>query len=149
MRILTLYEDALAKIDIQCPMPDEPPVAPPRAAIGTFYHIRGMEPPGTYAPGYVPFAGADPGQPSGPPAPPPVPIRWQLPQLPILPKAPTPPVPSVLTQGNTAPYDDFKPKILKEVNNFKGDSDDITRFFLKCELHFELFNRHFCYPPIK
>ncbi len=64
-------------------------------------------------------------------------------------KSSTPPVPWVLTQGNTAPHDDFKPKILKEVNDFKGDSNNITRFFLKCELHFELFNRHFYYPPIK
>ena len=38
---------------------------------------------------------------------------------------------------------------MKEVDDFKGDSNDITRFFLKCELHFELFNRHFYYPPHK
>ncbi len=38
---------------------------------------------------------------------------------------------------------------MKEVDDFKGDSNDISRFFLKCELHFELFNRHFRYPPHK
>ncbi len=38
---------------------------------------------------------------------------------------------------------------MKEVDDFKGDSNKISQFFLKCELHFELFNRHFCYPPHK
>ncbi len=38
---------------------------------------------------------------------------------------------------------------MKEVDDFKGDSNDITRFFQKCELHFELFNQHFFYPPHK
>ncbi len=71
---LTLYEDALTKIDTQQPMPDEPPVAPPRVTTGTFYHVRGMEPPRTYAPSYVPFTGADLGQPSRPPTLPPAPI---------------------------------------------------------------------------
>ncbi len=70
----------------------------------------------------------------------------QLLRHPALPKAPTPPIPWVLIDRNVAPYDDFKPKILKEVDNFKGDSNDISWFFLKCELHFELFNRHFWYP---
>ncbi len=150
MQTLAPYEEVTAEIEIQKPMSDELPVAPPRGAIGTFSYVRGYDLPGTYTRSYLPFAGADPAQPSGPPTPPPAPpIRWQLPRLPVPPKAPTPPVPWVLTQGNTAPYDDFKPKILKEVDDFKGDSNDITQFFLKCELHFELFNRHFYYPPHK
>ncbi len=62
---------------------------------------------------------------------------------------PRPPAPWVLTAGNVAPYDKFKPKILKEVDDFHGDSNDISRFFQKCELHFSLFNRHFFYPPHK
>ncbi len=55
----------------------------------------------------------------------------------------------MLTAGNVAPYNEFKPKILKEVDDFKGDSTDISQFFLKCELHFKVFNRHFRYPPHK
>ncbi len=131
-------------------MLDEPLVAPPRTVIGTFSYVRGQEPPGTNTCGYQPFARADPANPSGPPIQPPTaPIQWVLPRHPAPPKAPTPPVPWVLTKGNVTPYDDFKPRILKEVDDFKGDSTDISRFFLKCELHFELFNRHFHYLPHK
>ncbi len=147
MWTLIPYEEAA--IETQELMPDEPPVAPPQTTIGTFSYIRGHEPPGTNTHGYRPFTGADPpGRPpiQPPPAPP---IRWVLPRLSAPPKAPTPPVPWVLTQGATAPYDDFKPRILKEVDNFKGDSNDISQFFLKCELHFKLFNRHFRYSPHK
>ncbi len=152
------YEDIVAEADIQLPMPDEPPVPPPRASITSFSYVRGNAPPGTYAPGYKPFAGAGPSsgggggggeQPAQPPQPPATPQRWALPHHPAPPKAPTPPAPWVLTAGNVAPYDKFKPKILKEVDNFHGDSNDITHFFQKCELHFGLFNRHFFYPPHK
>ncbi len=38
---------------------------------------------------------------------------------------------------------------MKEVDDFHRDSNDISRFFQKCELHFKLFNRHFRYPPHK
>ncbi len=38
---------------------------------------------------------------------------------------------------------------MKEVDDFLGVSTDITQFFQKCELHFELFNRHFRYSPHK
>ncbi len=38
---------------------------------------------------------------------------------------------------------------MKEVDDFHGDSNDISRFFLKCELHFDLYNRHYRYPPHK
>ncbi len=62
---------------------------------------------------------------------------------------PDPPVPWQLVDGAVAPYDEFKPRILKEVDDFKGDSDDISRFFLKCELHFDVFNRHYRHPPHK
>ncbi len=146
MWVLTLYEDITAEIEVQEPMPDEPPVASPWTMISTFSYVRGNESPGTNTYGYRPFAGADPS--GGPPAqlPPAPPIRWVLPQHPAPPKAPTPPVPWVLTDRNVAPYDNFKPKILKEVDDFKGDSSDISRFFLKYKLHFKLFNRHFHYP---
>ncbi len=33
---------------------------------------------------------------------------------------PDPPVPWQLVDGAVAPYDEFKPKILKEVDDFKG-----------------------------
>ncbi len=73
IRPLTPYEHAVEQIEIPKPMPDEPPVAPPRVPIiGTFSYIRGQEPPGMYAPGYVPFAGADaPGGGAEPPTQPP------------------------------------------------------------------------------
>ncbi len=121
MQVLIPYVEAT--IETQGPMPDEPPVAPPRTAIGTFSYVRGQEPPGTYPCGYQPFARAEPG---AEPPPPVAPIRWVLLCHPAPPKAPTPPVPWVLTDGNIAPYDDFKPKILKEVDNFKGDSSNIS-----------------------
>ncbi len=38
---------------------------------------------------------------------------------------------------------------MKEVDDFHGNSNDISRFFQKCELHFSLFNQHFFYPPHK
>ncbi len=77
------------------------------------------------------------------------PQRWTLPRHPNPPKAPTPPAPWVLTAGHITPYDEFKPKILKEVDDFHGDSNDISCFFLKCELHFSVFNRHYFYHPHK
>ncbi len=89
------------------------------------------------------------GQPAQPPQPPAPPPRYALPRYPTLPQMPDPPVPWQLVDGAIAPYDEFKPKILKEVDDFKGDSDDITCFFLKCKLHFYVFNRHFWHPPHK
>ncbi len=71
MQVLTPYEEATAEIEIQEPMLDEPPVAPPRTAFGTFSYVRGQELPGTYTRGYQPFAGADPS--GGPPTQPPPP----------------------------------------------------------------------------
>ncbi len=38
---------------------------------------------------------------------------------------------------------------MKEVDDFHRDSNDISRFFQKCELHFDLHNRHHRYPPHK
>ncbi len=148
MRVLTPYKCIISEIEIQEPMPDELLVVPPHIPIGTFSYTRGQGPPGTYPHGYVPFAragssGSGSRPPTQPPQLPTPPVGWVLPHHLAPPKAPTPPVPWVLTTGNITPYDDFKPKILKEVDNFKGDSNDITRFFLKCELHFELFNQHF------
>ncbi len=138
------------------PMPDEPPVPPPRASVTSFSYIRGNKLPGTYASSYRPFAGAGSssgggggGQPAQPPQPPAAPQQWALPCHPAPLKAPTPPAPWVLTAGHIAPYNEFKPKILKEVNDFHGDSNDISRFFLKCKLHFSVFNRHYFYHPHK
>ncbi len=122
---------------------------PPRTPVDTTYYSRGNVPPGMYQSGYRPFAGANSpgggggGQPAQSSQPPATPQRWALPRHPAPPKAPTPPAPWVLTAGHVAPYNEFKPKILKEVNDFHGDSNDISRFFLKCELHFSVFNRHY------
>ncbi len=74
MRTLTPYEEATAEIEVQRPMPDAPPVVPPRATFGTFSYVRGNEPPGTNTRGYRPFARANPDNPPEPPA--------QLPQPP-------------------------------------------------------------------
>ncbi len=141
------------EIEIQEPMPDDPPVAPPRAPVGAFNYIRGHAPPGTYSFGYTPFAeeeepveaAVNPHHLRHPHPPP----RYALPRYPAPPQMPDPPVPWQLVDGAVAPYDEFKPKILKEVDDFKGDSDDISRFFLKCELHFDVFNRHYRHPPHK
>ncbi len=148
------YEDIVTEAYIQMPMPDEPPVAPPRAPVPAFKYGRGQVPPGTYPSSYRPFAGVGSlsgggGQPVPPSQPPVPPQLWALLHHPAPPKAPTPPAPWVLTDGQVAPYDEFKPKILKEVNDFHGDSNNISCFFQKCELHFELFNQHFQYPAHK
>ncbi len=151
------YEEEAREIEIQEPMSDSPPVAPLRAPVSAFSYIRGQAPPGTYAPRYLPFAGGGRGggaggggsQPAQPPQPPALPPRYALPRYPAPPQMPDPPVPWQLVNGAVAPYDEFKPKILKEVDDFKGDSDDITRFFLKCKLHFDVFNRHYRHPPHK
>ncbi len=52
MWILTLYEEVTAEIEIQEPMPDELPVAPPRATNRTFSFVMGQGPPGTNTYGY-------------------------------------------------------------------------------------------------
>ncbi len=72
------YEDVVAEADIQMPMPDEPPVPPPRAKVTSFSYARGHGPPGTDTSGYRPFTGAGSsgggggggGQPPQPPQPP-------------------------------------------------------------------------------
>ncbi len=121
------YEDIVTEADIQMPMPDEPPVPPPQIPIPYFNYSRGHEPPGTYPAGYKPFTGAGPsggggGQPVLPPQPPAPPQQWALLCQPAPLKAPTPPARWVLTSRNTAPYNNFKPKILKKVDNFLGVS---------------------------
>ncbi len=78
------YKDIVTEADIQMPMPDEPPVPPPRAPVTTFSYTRGQEPPGTYPSGYRPFAGVGSssgggGQPAQPPQPPAPPQQWALP----------------------------------------------------------------------
>ncbi len=129
------YKDIVTEADIQLPMPDEPPKPPPRTPVDpTYSYSRGNAPPGTYLSGYRLFAGAGPsggggGQPSQTPQPPAAPQRWTLLRYPAPPKAPTPPAPWQLAIRNVAPYDEFKPKILKEVDDFHGDSNDISRFF--------------------
>ncbi len=57
MEPMAPYEDVVAEANIQLPMPDEPPVSPPRASVTTFSYVRGNAPPGTYPSGYRPFAG--------------------------------------------------------------------------------------------
>ncbi len=162
MRVLSPYRsvhlDLPPDIEIPGPMPDEPPQPPPRALIMTaFSYDRRQAPPETYSRGYLPFARADKEsgsssvQPTQPlqPLPPNPPQTWTLPRYPAPTKPPSPPAPWVLTTGDISPYDNFKPKILKEVNDFSRDSNDISHFFLKCKLHFDLFNRHFRYHPHK
>ncbi|PBK63900.1 hypothetical protein ARMSODRAFT_1023546 [Armillaria solidipes] len=93
-------------------------------------------------------SGSGPVPPTQLPAPPARTIpTWNLPRFPLPLKPPTPPAPWILTTGNTSPYDDLKPKILKDVENFKGVSLDISRFFSQCEMHFNLYNRHFRHHP--
>ncbi len=78
MEPLAPYEEIVVEADIQMPMPDEPPVPPPRAPVTNFSYTRGHAPPGTYPSGYRLFAGAglssggggQPAQPLQPPAPP-------------------------------------------------------------------------------
>ncbi len=155
MELLAPYKEIVAEAKIQMLMPDSPPIPPSHTPVTSFSYSRGHEPPRTFPSGYRPFAGAGPdqggggGQPAQPPQPPATPQRWALPCHPGPLKAPTPPAPWVLTAGNVAPYDKFKPKILKEIDDFHGDSNDISHFFQKCELHFDLFNRHFRYPSHK
>ncbi len=151
MRVLSPYRpihlNIPPDIKIQEPMLDELPQAPPCTPITmAFSYDRKPAPPGTYSKGYIPFSGATDvsgsggGQPSQLPQPPVAPQTWTLPRHPAPTKPPSPPDPWVLTVGDTSPYNDFKPKILKEVDNFGGDSNDISHFFLKCKLHFDLFN---------
>ncbi len=85
MEPMAPYEDVIEEINIQMPMPDEPPVPPPRAPVPAFSYVRGHEPPGTFPSGYKPFAGGGSsgggggGQPAQPPQPPAAPQRWTLP----------------------------------------------------------------------
>ncbi len=75
MEVLAPYEDIVTETNIQMPMPDEPPVSPPRAPVTTFSYTRGYGPPEMYPSSYRPFAGAGSsggggGQPVPPPQPP-------------------------------------------------------------------------------
>ncbi len=47
MEPMAPYEDVVAEADIQMPMPDEPPVAPPQAPVPAFEYSKGQAPPGT------------------------------------------------------------------------------------------------------
>ncbi len=58
MEPMAPYEEVIVEADIQDPMPDSPPVPPPRAPVTTFSYIRGHKPPGTFSTGYKPFGGA-------------------------------------------------------------------------------------------
>ncbi len=63
MRVLSPYRlihfNLPLDIEIQEPMPDEPPWPPPHAPIMmAFSYDRRQAPPGTYSKGYLPFAGA-------------------------------------------------------------------------------------------
>ncbi len=113
------YEEEAREIEIQEPMPDNPPVPPPRhqsvpSPTSGGRHHQEHTPPGTY---HLPEAAE--------------PWRWRstrttpatsrpaskicTPTIPQLrPKCQIPPVPWQLVDGAVAPYDEFKPKILKE-----------------------------------
>ncbi len=63
MQVLSPYRKIpinLPEIEIQEPMPDEPPVPPPRAPVMVFSYVRGQAPSGTYTHSYLPFTGAGP-----------------------------------------------------------------------------------------
>ncbi|PBK86726.1 hypothetical protein ARMGADRAFT_1086231 [Armillaria gallica] len=83
-----------------------------------------------------------------PPPPPPGPLQgprwWALP-----PPPPDPPAPWNLVPDNQGPWAALKPNMVKEPENFNGDSNDIARFFSQCDMYFSVFNQYFRYHPHK
>ncbi|PBK82712.1 hypothetical protein ARMGADRAFT_1090035 [Armillaria gallica] len=94
------------------PMADKPPVPLQQAIISTY----------TYAP-------SKPQLPTRLPAPPVAPGRWVLPRYPSPPKPPDPLAPWVLATDDQGPWAVLKPNIVKEPENFNGNSNDIAQFF--------------------
>ncbi len=43
----------------------------------------------------------------------------------------------------------LKPNLVKEPDNFNGDSNDISRFFSQCDMYFSVFNQYFQHHPHK
>ncbi len=91
MEELPPYKEEARETEVQEPMPDSPPVIPPRVPTNTFSYVRGQAPPGMYASRYQPFAGGGRGgaggsQPAHPPQPPAPPPRYALPRYPAPPQ---------------------------------------------------------------
>ncbi len=71
------------------------------------------------------------GLPTGPPPVPPViSQKWAPPQYPPPPPPPDPLAPWVLDEHNQGPWAALKPSMVKEPENFNGNSNDIARFLL-------------------
>ncbi len=161
------------------PMDDKHPVPLPRATMPTSAHItlgytyatpsyvypQGYGPPCTQGPPRL-FAAASteagpsnqpqplgkPQPPSGPPPPPVVPAipqRWAPPRFPSPPKPLDPPAPWTLDKNLQGPWVALKPNMVREPNNFNGDSNDIARFFSQCDMYFSVFNQYFRHHPHK
>ncbi len=124
-RSFLLTKKSSKTADIQLPMPDEPPVPPPRAPVEiTYPYARGNAPPGTYSSGYRPFAGAGGSGGGGgttcsttttsrrTSAMDATALSQHLQRHPLLPYL------GNSSLGNVAPYDEFKPKILKKSTTF-------------------------------
>ncbi len=134
----------------------------------SYAYPRGYGPPGTQGPSRI-FAAAiaDEGGPSDAPqiptrpsdkpqppsGPPPVipahPQRWVPPRYPSPPKPPDPPAPWVLDANDQGPWSALKPTMVKEPDNFNGDSNDIARFFSQYDMYFSVFNQYFRHHPHK
>ncbi len=159
-------------IDTPEPMADEPPVPPRRAEVPvytvpnytyttlTYAYSQGYGPPGMQGQPRLFAVATDqepgtsneppkPQPPSGPPPLPTVPMRWAPPRYPSHPKLPSPPDPWVLTRDEPGPWGALKPNMVREPDNFNGDSSDITRFFSQCDMYFSVFNQYFRHHPHK
>ncbi|PBK90271.1 hypothetical protein ARMGADRAFT_1083133 [Armillaria gallica] len=121
---------------------DQPPPPPPGP------QQPAQPPPGPPQPPPPPPAGPPPGPP-GPPGPLQGPRRWGPPRYPPPPGPPDPPAPWNLDPNNQGPWANLKPNMVKEPDNFNGDSNDIARFFSQCDMYFSVFNQYFRYHPHK
>ncbi len=156
------------------PMEDEPPIPLQRAAVPDYAGValsyaypRGYGLPGTQGLSRL-FAVAitgdeagpldqpqppsklpPPGGPPQPPVIPVVPLRWAPPRYLSPPKLPDPPTPWVLAADDQGPWAALKPNMVKEPENFNGDSNDIARFFSQCDMYFSVFNQYFQHHPHK
>ncbi len=135
-------------------------------AVPSYAYPQEYGPPGSQGPSRL-FAAANndsarpsnvPQQPDKPPPSPPGPSvsrpplplqRWAPPHYPPPPGPLEPPAPWVLDADNLGPWVTLKPNIVKEPDNFNGDSNDITWFFSQCNMYFLIFNQHFHYHPHK
>ncbi len=90
-----------------------------------------------------------PPPPTGPPVPPIAPMRWAPPCHPSPLKPPDPPDPWILTRDEPGPWGALKPNMVKEPDNFNGNSNDIAQFFSQCDMYFSVFNQYFQQHPHK